>query len=99
MRIAKEIRTFNTQRAELVLDIFNVLNGLNSDWGRYMGVFSGSTNLLTAERFDAATGRTVYSVNYTPATDTQPRRGFGVEQPTGFDPYQFQMQLGVRYRF
>ena len=105
MRLSKVINTFSGQRVELLADVFNVLNGLNEDWGRYMGVFTASTNLYRAERFDNATGRIVYSTNYfpaTPATATQPaqrERGFGVEQPTGFDPYQFQVQLGVRYRF
>lgn len=103
LRIAKEIPTFGAQRAELVVDIFNVLNGLNSDWGRYMGVFTSSTNLLSfpssGPTFDQATGRPIYTVNYTPASGDQPARGFGVAQPVGFDPYQFQMQLGIRYRF
>jgi hypothetical protein len=102
LRLSKEISTWRGQRAELLLDVFNVLNGLNSDWGRYMGVFTGSTNLLrpaSTNVYDAATGRVRYEVNYTPATDTTPESGFGVAQPTGFEPFQFQAQLGVRYRF
>jgi hypothetical protein len=99
LRLSKELRTFRGQSAELLVDVFNVLNGLNEDWGRYMGVFTGATNLVRAERFDPVTGRVVYSVNYTPATDTAPARGFGVAQPTGFDPFQFQAQIGLRYRF
>ena len=108
LRLSKEISTWRGQRAELLLDVFNVLNGLNSDWGRYMGVFAAQTNLLrpaAANVYDAATGRVRYEVNYTaarPATDTTPEvreSGFGVAQPTGFDPYQFQAQIGIRYRF
>ena len=105
MRLSRQLNTFRGQHAEILVDVFNVLNWINSDWGRYMGVFSGSTNLLRAERFDPATGRVVYSVNYLPATEataTTPARresGFGVAQPVGFDPFQFQMQIGVRYRF
>lgn len=88
-----------------MLDVFNVLNGLNEDWGRYMGVFTGSTNLLRAVSYDAATQRVRYSVNYFPAeeatatSDARAERGFGVAQPTGFEPFQFQAQLGIRYRF
>jgi hypothetical protein len=105
MRLSKEFSTFRGQRAELLVDMFNVLNGLNSDWGRYMQVTGFQTDLLTPRRFDAATGNVVYSVNWTsavPATATAPARnetGFGVTTPVGFDPYQFQMQIGLRYRF
>ena len=101
VRLSKEINTFRGQRAELLVDLFNVLNGLNSDWGRYMGVFTGSTNLLRPVNngYDAATGRVRYEVNYTAATDDRPESGFGVAQPTGFEPFQFQAQIGVRYRF
>lgn len=89
LRVAKEFRTLRRQRAEFVADIFNVLNGLSSDRGQFLGVFGQNQELLTAERFDAATGNVVYSVNQT----------FGEERPVGFDPFQFQLQLGVRYRF
>ena len=102
MRLSKEFNTFRGQRAELLVDVFNVLNGLNSDWGRYMGVFTGATNLYrpaATSVFDAVTGRVRYEVNYTPATETTPESGFGVAQPTGFEPFQFQAQIGVRYRF
>jgi len=101
LRLSKEINTLRGQRAELLVDAFNVLNGLNSDWGRYMGVFTAATNLYRPDvtSFDAGTGRVRYTVNYTPATDSAPARGFGVAQPTGFEPFQFQVQLGVRYRF
>ena len=44
-------------------------------------------------------GRVRYSVNYRPATDDQRESGFGVAQPTGFDPFQFQAQIGIRYSF
>jgi hypothetical protein len=105
LRLAKEIHTVRGQRAELLVDLFNVLNGLNKDWGRYMQVTGFQTDLLTPRRFDATTGAVVYSVNWSPATPASgntPARaesGFGVLTPVGFDPYQFQAQIGVRYRF
>jgi hypothetical protein len=99
MRLSKQITTFRGQRAEILVDMFNVLNGLNKDWGRYMAYITGGTNLLRAESFDPATGKVVYSVNYTAPTATTPERGFGVLTPVGFDPFQFQAQLGLRYRF
>jgi hypothetical protein len=99
MRLSKEINTVRGQRVEILADVFNVLNGLNSDWGKWMDVFTASTNLYRAERFDQATGNVVYSVNYTAPSGTTPESGFGVARPTGFEPYQFQVQLGARYRF
>jgi hypothetical protein len=90
LRLSRSFTTIRGQRAEILLDMFNVLNVLNEDWGRFMAVF-GSANLspLTAQRFDAATGNVVYSAN----------RSFGGTGPSGFEPFQFQAQLGVRYRF
>jgi outer membrane receptor for ferrienterochelin and colicin len=97
VRLSKEISTFRGQHAELLLDMFNVLNGLNSDWGRLMVV--GTNNaLLTAQRYDPATGNVVYGVSYDP-TANRGQQGFGELQPAGFNPYQFQAQVGVRYRF
>ena len=89
LRVAKELRTLPGQSAEFVVDVFNVLNGLNSDWGQWMGVFGNNQELLDVARYDAAAGRNVYNVNET----------FGDTDPLGFDPFQFQVQLGVRYRF
>lgn len=99
LRLSKEVRTFGAQRLELLVDVFNVLNGLNEDWGRYVTVATSSTNLLKAERYDATTGQIVYSVNYDPAAEAG-QRGFGEARPLPFgDPFQFQVQLGARYRF
>jgi hypothetical protein len=99
MRLSKQFNTVRGQRVEVLADVFNVLNGLSEDWGKWMDVYTASTNLYRAERFDAATGNVVYSVNYTPASGTTPESGFGVARPTGFEPFQFQIQLGARYRF
>ncbi len=44
------------------MDLFNVLNGLNSEWGRCMGVFARNRNLLIPKSFDEATGQTLYTV-------------------------------------
>jgi hypothetical protein len=98
MRISKDVRTFGSQRAELLVDVFNVLNGLNEDWGRFVTVATSATNVVRAERFDAATGQVVYSTNYFPERDAG-SRGFGEARPLSFgDPFQFQVQLGLRYR-
>jgi outer membrane receptor for ferrienterochelin and colicin len=90
LRLSKSIGTTRGQRAELQVDMFNVLNGLNSDWGRVVGVFSANRNVLRAVRYDQATGRTLYAVP----------EGFGREDPLGTNLLlQFQTQIGIKYYF
>jgi Carboxypeptidase regulatory-like domain/TonB-dependent Receptor Plug Domain len=89
LRLAKDIRTFGRQRAELLLDFFNVLNFLNDDWGRFMGVFGDNAELLQVQGFNRTANTITYRVN----------EDFGRTRPVGFDPFQYQVQLGVRYSF
>ena len=90
LRLSKSFNTVRGQRAEIQLDLFNVLNGINSDWGAYRGVFSANRNLLTPESYDPATNRIVYSVPL----------NFGREEPIGTNLLlQFQAQIGARYYF
>jgi len=93
MHIAKGFEFANGQEIELIADLFNVLNGLNSDWGQLVGFSSGATGLsnqpLTKRGYNEDTNKVVYAI----------RGGFGDERVIGFDPLQFQAQLGVRYRF
>lgn len=89
LRLRRPIDTFNQQRIELEIDLFNVLNALNSDWGRYETVSGANRNLVSPEGFNAETGTILYGVP----------TGFGT--PTHFSGLimQFQAQVGVRYRF
>jgi hypothetical protein len=93
LRIAKEFIFAGGQGIELTADLFNVLNGLNDDWGRLVGFASGATALtnqpIEKRGYDADTNKTVYRIN----------SQFGDERIIGFSPLQFQAQLGVRYRF
>ena len=90
LRVSRSFATTRGQRAELQVDLFNVLNGLNDDWGRVTGVFAANRNLLQAVRYDAATGRTLYRV---PTT-------FGTEGALGTNLLlQFQTQVGFKYYF
>jgi hypothetical protein len=90
LRLSKSIRTTRGQRAELQVDMFNVLNGLNSEWGRVVGVFSANRNILVPVRYDAATDRILYRV-----PDT-----FGREEALGANLLlQFQTQIGIKYYF
>lgn len=85
LRLQKSFRTVGAQRAEFVVDLFNVLDGLGLDAGEFV---LKERELLNAEGFDPNTNQVVYSVG-----------NFGREFPVGFEPFQFQAQLGVRYRF
>src|SRR5947208_910497 len=87
LRISKELRTVRGQSVELIADFFNVLNGINKDWGR---ATSAQTTLLRIRGFDAGSNRYIYEVD-----------GKFAQQflETGADLAQFQAQLGVRYTF
>lgn len=90
LRLRKTFGLAGTHRVELVGDFFNVLNLINDEWGRNVGVAGGNQTLLFIEGFDAGTQAFTYAVN----------DSFGQESDlTPFRTDQFQMQLGARYRF
>lgn len=83
LSVRKSFRFGGVRNVELVADLFNVLNGLNKDWGRFRRV--GQTQLLEVVRFDAATQRYVYRTN----------ERFGEKTFIG-PSRQFQVQLGAK---
>ncbi len=85
IRASRFINSLGGQRAELVLDVFNVANLLNRSWGAERSLGSRQT-LLNVTGFDQSTQQYVYSVN----------DNVGVTQLSG-QPYQ--IQLGARYHF
>jgi hypothetical protein len=96
LHLAKAFGFADGQQVELIADLFNILNGLNEDWGHLEGFAAGATALssqplskATPTGFNPATNKVVYEI----------RSNFGEPEPIGFDPLQFQAQLGVRYRF
>jgi hypothetical protein len=90
IRISKAVGTMAGQRAEIQVDLFNVLNAIDKDWGDYQGVFGANRNLLAPERYDVGSNQILYSV---PTT-------FGRREPIGANLLlQFQAQIGVRYYF
>jgi hypothetical protein len=90
VRLSREFETFNGQNFALEVDLFNVLNGLNSDWGRYVAVSTFRRNLMNPEGFDPTTGEITYSVP----------TSFGEQTIIGSNLLlQFQAQIGLRYRF
>ena len=91
MEFAKSIRTTSSgQRAELDVDLFNVLNGIDHNWGRYMGVFGSNLDLMTPVTYSGATNQILYSV---PTT-------FGALGVEGTNLLlQFQAKIGIKYFF
>ncbi|HET9581938.1 MAG TPA: TonB-dependent receptor [Gemmatimonadota bacterium] len=89
LHLSKSFSFVDGHEIEVIADLFNVLNGLNEDWGQFNAIFGSAANPLEKEGYDEATNRVIYSVN----------NGFGQLDPVGFNPLQFQAQLGARYRF
>jgi outer membrane receptor for ferrienterochelin and colicin len=90
MTIRKRFPTAGDQAAEVHIDLFNVLNGLNSKWGRNVSVTTSRRNLLSAQQYNASTGEIEYTV---PTT-------FGDRIQVGSNLLlQFSAQIGVRYYF
>lgn len=83
--------TSGGQRVELQADLFNVLNGLNSKWGRYEAVTTSNRNLLAPQAYNPSTQQIEYTV---------PASSFGRESTLGAALLlQFSAQLGIRYSF
>ncbi len=101
VRLSRAFQTVRDQRIELQVDLFNVLNGINSDWGRYMGVFARNRNLLIPESYDANTGQTLYTVPMRRDEDTgEALPTFGTVEAIGDNlTLQFQARIGVKYYF
>ncbi|HYO45724.1 MAG TPA: TonB-dependent receptor [Gemmatimonadota bacterium] len=89
LHVSKAFAIASGQEIELIADMFNVLNGINEDWGQFNAIFGSAANPLVKRGYDTDSNRAIYSVN----------GGFGREAPVGFNPLQFQAQLGVRYKF
>ncbi len=90
LSIRKQVEVRDRRAAEITLDLFNVLNGLDSDWGRYESVTTSRRNLLTPQGYNAATGEVLYTVPET----------FGDRTQVGFNLLlQFSAQLGARLYF
>ncbi len=92
LRLARPIHIARSTRVELTLDVFNVGNLLNSNWGAQyllpLGISSQNpvvnrVPLLRVTGFDAVTKRYKYTVNESAGVFTK-----------GGDPYQ--LQLGAR---
>ena len=100
-RLATTIPTIGSQGLELSLDLFNLLNFIDRDWGLYKQVseFEGGPRFLNAAGFDATNNRPIYRFTAPAVIETTV---FG-ENPSGaqsgVNRSRWTMQLGARYRF
>ncbi|HUP00087.1 MAG TPA: TonB-dependent receptor [Gemmatimonadota bacterium] len=86
LKLTKGFQLVSGQELELTLDLFNLLDAFGMDAGEL--VFKRN-DLLIAEGYDPETNRVIYSVD----------NRYGQDLPVGFGQFQFQAQLGARYRF
>ena len=88
--IRRKFPTVNGQNLALSIDLFNVLNGLNSEWGRNREVTTSARNIFAPQGYDAETGQILYTVP----------SGFGNQREVGTNlVQQFSAQVGLRYSF
>ncbi len=86
--VRKRFDTLAGQSAMLYVDLFNVLNGINKDWGQYRAVSAANRNLLAPQAYQS--GEILYTV---PTT-------FGNRAALGTNLLlQFSAQIGLRYSF
>lgn len=86
---------------DIVLDVFNVLNLLNSDWGIHKGpVFETNQLLRTRGREnDDPNGRILFTYDGFRATDSSGTQRAVLPYSLFSSDSRYQIQLGVRYRF
>jgi outer membrane receptor for ferrienterochelin and colicin len=105
LRVTKGFGTVAGQRAEIQVDLFNVLNGVGRIFcdqdeddltagacglGRVTGVFGSDQNILEARAYDAGSNEVLYEVG----------DSFYTEDVLGSNLIlQFQAQIGIKYFF
>jgi hypothetical protein len=93
MRLTWTTPEVHSQRFEVQLDIFNLLNLLNSDWGLFdqaTGFETHGSQFLRAVGYDTFANRPIYSFSAPSAVTTT------VYSPTDS---RWRIQLGARYTF
>jgi hypothetical protein len=90
LRISQQLGIQGVGRFELSLDIINVFNLINSEWGWYQTTPQDTYTIVTANGTDPASGKPVYRFSK-PATNT-------AWSPSDLLS-RWQMQLGLRYSF
>jgi hypothetical protein len=96
LSLRKRFQTRNRQGVELSVDLFNVLNGLSSKWGRNREVTAANRNLFAPQGYDAATNQVLYQIPKTSSGEPM----FGNRTEVGVSLIQqFSAQVGLRLFF
>ena len=95
-RFTFRVPTINSQRAEISLDVINVLNLVNQDWGVIRGMSNATADLLELRGWDDANNRGIFRPTGNLRLD---HAGNADPFNTFFDNSRWRMQLGVRYAF
>ncbi|AEN72259.1 TonB-dependent outer membrane receptor precursor [Rhodothermus marinus SG0.5JP17-172] len=90
LQVLQEIQTLGTQRLEITATLLNVLNLLNSDWGKVRYTLFDTVRLMDFQGYDDQ-GRAI--VRFTPVQD---RDDLFITDDLAS---RWQLQLGVRYVF
>jgi hypothetical protein len=90
-RLTKVVPMAGAQHIEITADAFNVLNLINSRWGRYLDITTGpSVTLLTLVGWDTLNTRGIYRLS----NNGLPARGVADDVAS-----RWRVQLGARYVF
>jgi len=93
-RFTFNVPTISGHHGEIVLDVFNVLNLLNEDWGRNEGVSFAAIDLLELQGWDVANNRGIFDLDQVNLNAD----GSAAEPLTTFDvSSRWQAQIGFRY--
>ena len=90
LRVSQSLGIQGVGHFELSLDIINVFNLINSEWGWYQTTSQDTYGIVTLNGFDPASGKPVYRFSK-PTTNT-------AWSPSDILS-RWQMQLGLRYSF
>ena len=93
MRIAQDFK-LGDKKLQITLDILNVLNLINKDWGQVKYIANGSYSLLAFEGYDKTTG--AMRASYKPNS-----KGNSADNIYSIDDLasRWQLQLGLRFSF
>ena len=99
-RLTQGINTPQGQ-VELVVDVFNVLNLLNSEWGIQEGALFNTAQLLRTRgrEGDVADGRVLFTYDGFRTTDENDVQHAALPYTVFSNSSRYQINLGLRYRF
>jgi hypothetical protein len=106
-RATFRVPTYAGHRAEVYVDVFNVLNLINEDWGASVGITNPTIELLDARGFDTANNRPIYrpagAVRLVDDSGNTCTSNFAACEAAHWTTFsgdsRWQAQVGVKYNF